>query len=75
MLKQLGVPEGPQWKAALLGVDLGHSLTRLSGSTFRLCMERKALQVFNHLACDAKTQRRCFPSVWNMNTCVFMDFG
>lgn len=52
--KQLGVPGEPRWKVTLLRVDLGHGLTKFSGPTFGLGVERKALHVFNHFACEAK---------------------
>lgn len=63
-------------KVALLGVDLGHGLTKFSGPTFGLGMERKAVRVFNHFACEAKAWEEVFfPSVWNVSSCcVFMDF-
>lgn len=53
--KQLGVPGGPKREATLLGMDVGHGLTKLLGPTSRCGIKRKALHVFNHFACEAKS--------------------
>lgn len=55
MSKQLSVPGGPKREATLLGMDVGHGLTKLLGPTSRFGIKRKALHVFNHFACEAKS--------------------